>query len=205
MHCEKLEAKIDTLLDDRLPLAEDSEVAAHLADCPTCSEKVAIYEAMLRGTNALPMPELRNDFAATVISSLAYERRESSTLSFKTWKIAISAVAVAASLLIMTMWWADNSSQEGTPNEEGPAVAVGSDEEPMDAFYADFPTSIPHERVQALAATTGRGIATWPMSLRPVEFAFDVFKRSRTEASEAPSKIDNGTGWLVSAKVSMTC
>jgi hypothetical protein len=47
MHCRQAEARIQSLLDERAPLASDRALGEHLADCGECRRLAALYERIL--------------------------------------------------------------------------------------------------------------------------------------------------------------
>jgi hypothetical protein len=53
MHCVEFERRLNELLDDRLPLDSDLELAAHADECGQCAELLAGHELLLRGMAAL--------------------------------------------------------------------------------------------------------------------------------------------------------
>lgn len=88
-------------LDGALPAGEAAEVAEHASACPDCAALVESYRALSLALDALPGPELPDDFTAGVLTRV--EARERTLSRERRAALAVLggiAVALAAALII---------------------------------------------------------------------------------------------------------
>lgn len=103
MHCEKFEARLQDLLDERLPPECDSALMAHAEQCEACREMLGLCEQMFSGLEVWEAPPLADGFAARVVAlaqqpaATVQPAPQKQTATFA-WKL-LSGV-LAASLLV---------------------------------------------------------------------------------------------------------
>lgn len=96
MQCDQLRHRIDELLDDRLDLSSDDEVAKHVAACGTCRGLVEAYRAMLLGVDLMADNEPSERFVKQTVARHGRRMR-----SGRKW--ALAALAVAAALAVLAV------------------------------------------------------------------------------------------------------
>jgi hypothetical protein len=177
MQCEAIDHRIHELLDAGRGPADDEEIAAHLVACARCQELVAAYQVMLDGVDALPAPQPSPGYLEGIAwppAAVPPPRRFSpcqrqptppepgppaSRLPAANWWAAVSALAVAASLLLF--------ASRHPPGEvpRGPSPILGATPHRL----ADSSMlHVPPEQVHAVCLTTGRQLVTLPATVRRV-------------------------------------
>jgi hypothetical protein len=70
MNCERFEAKLDELVDQRLPADSDASLMNHVERCPRCARLLADYETIVDAMNQVQLPD-SNELGARVLAELA--------------------------------------------------------------------------------------------------------------------------------------
>ncbi|MBN1855018.1 MAG: hypothetical protein JW829_19950 [Pirellulales bacterium] len=213
MRCEELEVRIHELLDQRKSIRDDPEVVAHAAVCAECDKRVASFQAMLDGVQALSVPELSPQFDRAVLRRLANPTAVPRRRTYSWYSVAAS-FAVAASLLVAGLvWWhaqrpqQDGGSQLANPSKQSADLA---------AFVWTIPGRVPSERIHEVCWTTGRNVVTLPGKFRrvamspddtsiagrirpvtrPMGVAWAVLKRALPANTEKTPDSNHDTGWI---------
>lgn len=95
------DVRAQQLVDGVLPPAEAAEASDHAASCPDCAALLESYRVLSVALDALPGPELPEDFTAGVLQRV--EERERSVSRERRTAVAVLcgiAVALAAALLV---------------------------------------------------------------------------------------------------------
>jgi anti-sigma factor RsiW len=88
------DAQAQRLLDGVLLEGESSQVEAHVAGCGACAALVESYRVLSLALDALPVPDLPDDFTAGVLERV--ERRERTVARERRAALAVVGVAVLA-------------------------------------------------------------------------------------------------------------
>lgn len=108
MHCEKFEARLHDLLDERLPPECDSALLAHAEQCDGCREMLGLCEQMFSGLEVWEAPAMSDGFAARVVAlaqqplTLAEAPMQKRTASLG-WKLLSGVLAASVVLGVVTM------------------------------------------------------------------------------------------------------
>jgi len=114
MSCARMENKILGYVDGRLKESERLEMEKHLAACPACRLRVHEFRAVTGLLDELPMIEPSAAFDLRVHARVAAEPAKQ---SWWAWFTPSPRVALAASMLLLAMFWL------GSRPAEHPAVA----------------------------------------------------------------------------------
>lgn len=138
MLCEKFDARLHEVLDQRERPELDARLRDHALTCGDCAEKLAAQTMLFDCLRISPVPAPRSDFSDRVLATVKTRRRNAA------WgKIVLSLVAIAAVLLVavVPVWWLFHTGQNGNSGgirsaHDGPSLAQdrpASDPEPRPA------------------------------------------------------------------------
>jgi hypothetical protein len=170
MRCTEFEARLNEVLDERGTLDQDAALSEHAGQCADCRETAASLGLVLAGVDQLPWPRASDDLAERVIED--WQPRH--VLRFTPARVLVSAMAIAASLLIGTLLWRALHQQQPTGQANQLAhspVAARSDSLPKGdpATVAD-PARAETDAYWQLARETQRSLAS---ALRTVPGSLD--------------------------------
>ena len=162
MQCDHLQQRLDELLDRRAELRADSDIAAHVADCPTCRRVVGSYEAMLLGLDILAgfEPEER----CTARNAPTAGRLRGAVAS-RPWHLAALATAMVIAVAMAPWWFSWQSSSNGSaagilPSEQESRPFSGLASMTRDELYA--------QAMGRAMQVTGRNLAYFPEAVKRV-------------------------------------
>lgn len=94
------DAQAQDLVDGLVTAADAEALAAHVAGCPACEALVDSYQALCAALDALPLPELPDDFTRGVLARVdARERQRSRERRTAVAVVAGALAALAAAAL----------------------------------------------------------------------------------------------------------
>jgi len=99
MQCDDFESRLNDVLDERRPPAEDAPLAEHAAACPMCHRLLRSVEQLLGVVASFPSLEDEGDLAPRVLAGWEQDRRRRRRLL----PLAIPLGVVAAALLIVAI------------------------------------------------------------------------------------------------------
>lgn len=129
MHCEKFEARLHDLLDERLPPECDSTLLAHAEQCDGCREMLGLCEQMLSGLEMWEAPAVSDGFAARVvaqaqqpvaIAELPTPKRAASL----GWKLLSGVLAASVVVGVVTMTIQHNRTASAPQANTAEATAL---------------------------------------------------------------------------------
>jgi anti-sigma factor RsiW len=95
VQCEKFEARLNSLLDQRLPAEKDGELGAHASSCSSCRDLLSGHEQLLDALELLESPALPTGFAQAVVQKVSqpeFKRPGSKRPAIAIWVAAAAAV-----------------------------------------------------------------------------------------------------------------
>lgn len=126
MHCEDFESRLNDLLDRRVSLASEPELAAHAAGCPSCEALLRDYDGLLAAVATLRPPLPARDLVGGVVADWR------ATAVRRSRRHLVTALAMAATLLIAALpalrWW-NNQDRHAQP---APTATVATAPQPED-------------------------------------------------------------------------
>jgi hypothetical protein len=162
MRCDQLPARIDELLDRRLEVSSDAEIAAHVATCSCCARIVRGYDALILGVDLLAGAEPEDQFVERTVATIRQRGRAASGLR------GLMAIAIAAVLLIAI--GPSLLSILGLRHNLGPRAVEngGQKDSALTRAGLPLPTGLSTEALAKLMQETGRGLASLPQAVRRV-------------------------------------
>lgn len=141
MQCERFEARLQDLLDQRQRPECDTQLLEHAEACENCRETLLVQEQLFAGLDLWEAPSLSEAFAARVVKQYLSDERSGASLAsahdsadtstaFPMWKLF--AGALAASLLIGAVTVASRLNRPEVPVSPPNVVPAVVHQEPLE-------------------------------------------------------------------------
>ncbi|QDU54597.1 hypothetical protein [Aeoliella mucimassa] len=162
MRCDQAELRLQTLLDNRQQVEDDTALTEHLASCGECATLASAYQA-LAADRCEPLPSSNISLADRVMSEIAadpqptktivrepYAPHQHTSVSWYRW----ASLAIAASVMVAILFNQDPSTTPVAPPNNPSAVPMIADAVPH--------TSYPVEQAPGREVwfRTGQGLAS---------------------------------------------
>ena len=171
MNCQRFEAELDELVDQRLPASSDVSLMSHAERCPRCARLLADYEAVVEAMNQVRLPDA-SEMGARILAELTapadspaqtVELTKNNPRHALIRGIAWTAATVAAVLLVAAI--AIQRSISPNPEESHPIVAKSPAHSPNDRIIL---ISMEFHNVADLIDAQHRNLEQVSDRLRPV-------------------------------------
>jgi hypothetical protein len=151
MRCEAFEARLDDVLDRRLPPEEDAELAAHAAACDDCRHLLAAHARLLECVAQRVRPQPSPGFVEGVVSLARPGRWRAAPANAAVAVAAVAAILVVGLLPVASWWMARRGASPAVADGDG---AGGPRRRPMATALAGKGPSHSREHVAADSAAT---------------------------------------------------
>lgn len=129
MKCGDFEARLQQLLDARLPLDGDELLTRHAAECEVCRQDLVAFGTLVGEIVGRPRPLPAADLASRVIADLSAPQVERSVPKRTAWIAFAVAAAVLIAAFPMWRWVSDRADENGAtvaiaPEASDPATSA---------------------------------------------------------------------------------
>ncbi len=193
MRCAEFEDRLNAVLDERLGLASDPELALHVEACAICRARAHEYRALMHALDTLVPPEAPSDMAARVLAEL----HPVPSGRWQRVSLATAAAALAAGLLVALVPVFNDGHRAANRTGRPPLVAtvpsgpIAFEQWPLVASLPELADAGGEDPYAALAKWTGQNMGEAVLMVPGVGDSDD----------EQPEAIDDSSAWSAGSSV----